>query len=199
MLQTRLVDASGSLVAISQLSNDSIATIVRNAAQQGNPLEYLLETHQSGLIQEQQARYHGVDHGFARETHGLPMQISLPATVDTTLSIARGAKAAPIQLFLPCYDERLRQLSIRDWTEVPVSNELATAALSNFFSIDHALLGYFDVDLFLSSLIERNSRFCSRFFVSALLYYAFVSQHEARQSARFAPYISLTILRNRKD
>ncbi|EGU76976.1 hypothetical protein FOXB_12508 [Fusarium oxysporum f. sp. conglutinans Fo5176] len=66
-------------------------------------------------------------------------------------------------------DSRLNRLNINYWTRVPISNELAAGAISTYLETDHALLGFFDADLFLSDLVEQRLNYCSPFLVSSLL------------------------------
>lgn len=72
-------------------------------------------------------------------------------------------------------DVRLNRLNIGFWTNAPISNEFAAGAISTYLETDHALLGFFDADLFLSDLIEQRFSHCSPFLVSSLLYLACVS------------------------
>ncbi|KAL9086378.1 MAG: hypothetical protein Q9165_007164 [Trypethelium subeluteriae] len=76
----------------------------------------------------------------------------------------------------PTYvDERLHRLRIRHWTSVPIDDSLAASIISSYLELDHVMLGFFDVDLFLSDLAEQQLRYCSAFLVSSLLYMACVS------------------------
>lgn len=71
-------------------------------------------------------------------------------------------------------DARLHDLDISYWTRVPANNQYAAAAISMYLQADHAILGQFDADLFLTDLVEQRPRFCSPFLVSAFLYVVFV-------------------------
>lgn len=72
-------------------------------------------------------------------------------------------------------DPRLGQICIGYWTRVVVSNDFAAGAISTYLETDHALLGFFDAELFLSDLIEQRLDYCSPFLVSSLLCLACVS------------------------
>ncbi|EWG35978.1 hypothetical protein FVEG_00157 [Fusarium verticillioides 7600] len=69
-------------------------------------------------------------------------------------------------------DSRLEELDISYWTKVPISNETAATMISLFLETDQTIVGFFDADLFVESLVERNPHFCSTFLVSAILYVA---------------------------
>lgn len=73
------------------------------------------------------------------------------------------------------FDGRLHDLEISYWTSVPISNDMAASAISFYLERDHAIIGIFDTELFLSSLVENDVRSCSAFLVSSLLYVACVS------------------------
>lgn len=72
-------------------------------------------------------------------------------------------------------DNRLHKLRINHWTEVPISDAFAAAVISHFLQTNHAVVGQFDADLFLTDLVERRARFCSPFLVSCYMYLACVS------------------------
>jgi len=72
-------------------------------------------------------------------------------------------------------DPLLQNIDIRFWTNVSVTNELAAGAISLYLQTGHPILGLFDSQLFLSSLVACNTEFCSRFLVNSLLAYATVS------------------------
>merc|ERR1712093_897396 len=69
-------------------------------------------------------------------------------------------------------DPLLQNIDIRFWTNVSVTNELAAGAISLYLQTGHPILGLFDSQLFLSSLVACNTEFCSRFLVNSLLAYA---------------------------
>ncbi|KAM4062178.1 fungal zn(2)-Cys(6) binuclear cluster domain-containing protein [Hirsutella rhossiliensis] len=68
-------------------------------------------------------------------------------------------------------DERLRDLDIAFWTNVPVTNEFAARVISLYLETDHPLLGTFDPDLFIGDLVARQTRHCSRLLANATLYW----------------------------
>lgn len=72
-------------------------------------------------------------------------------------------------------DERLHNLHVSYWTNVPISDEFATSVLSFYLELDHPILGCFDADLFLIDLANHRLRFCSSFLFSSLMGYACVS------------------------
>ncbi|KAK8117696.1 uncharacterized protein PG998_005977 [Apiospora kogelbergensis] len=70
----------------------------------------------------------------------------------------------------PTYiDERLRHVQIDYWTSVPISNNFAATVISSYLEVDHPYYGFFDADLFLHDLVNREMTFCSPFLVSSLL------------------------------
>ncbi|KAK2596580.1 hypothetical protein N8I77_013462 [Diaporthe amygdali] len=78
--------------------------------------------------------------------------------------------AAPVQPEL-C-DDRLRHIRIRNWTQVPISNELAARLLAFYLTVDHPLLGLFDADLFLGDLVAHKTEFCCPLLLSSVLCFA---------------------------
>ncbi|KAM0277777.1 hypothetical protein ACHAQH_005570 [Verticillium albo-atrum] len=72
---------------------------------------------------------------------------------------------------LPLCDERLRDLDMSYWTNIPLSNEFAINVISLYLRTDHPLLGMFDPDLFVSDLVRHREQFCTRFLVHALMYW----------------------------
>jgi hypothetical protein len=66
-------------------------------------------------------------------------------------------------------DARLHDLNISFWTRVPISDELAANAISTYLETDHPITGFFDVDLFLTDLVDHRLRYCSSFLVSSFL------------------------------
>ncbi|EQK97635.1 N-terminal fungal transcription regulatory domain-containing protein [Ophiocordyceps sinensis CO18] len=72
----------------------------------------------------------------------------------------------------PSYcDERLRDLDVAFWTDVPVTNEFAARVISLYLKTDHPLLGTFDPDLFVADLVARQTRHCSRLLANTTLYW----------------------------
>ena len=77
----------------------------------------------------------------------------------------------------PLCDQRLGQLQISKWTDVPITDNMAAAAISLYLETDHPVLGLFDDDLFLNDLVAHKRDFCSPLLVSALLCSSLVSRH----------------------
>ncbi|KAI8962418.1 hypothetical protein F5Y11DRAFT_193867 [Daldinia sp. FL1419] len=67
-------------------------------------------------------------------------------------------------------DERLRGLEVDFWTNVMVTNDFTARAISLYIKTDHPLLGLFSPHLFITDLVNRQNRFCSRFLFHALMY-----------------------------
>lgn len=66
-------------------------------------------------------------------------------------------------------DARLQHLEISYWTQVPIGNELAAQAISAYLENEHALVGFFDADLFIADLVNHRQEHCSSFLASSLL------------------------------
>lgn len=71
-------------------------------------------------------------------------------------------------------DERLDHLRIGYWTSVPIDDDFAASVISYYLEVNHPANGFFDAELFVQDLVEHRSRFCSTFFVHALLAWACV-------------------------
>jgi hypothetical protein len=76
-------------------------------------------------------------------------------------------------------DARLSNLDVKYWTTVPIHDELAARAISNYLENYHPLTGFFDADLFLTGLTDSNSEHCTAFLFNALLCQACVSGNKA--------------------
>lgn len=76
-------------------------------------------------------------------------------------------------------DERLSDLQADFWADVAVSSDFVARAISLYIHTDHPLLGLFDTDLFITDLVGRQTRFCSRFLFHALMYLACVSHRKS--------------------
>ncbi|KAH7247419.1 uncharacterized protein BKA55DRAFT_739434 [Fusarium redolens] len=76
----------------------------------------------------------------------------------------------PTPILRPC-DERLEKLNISFWTTVPIPSDLAAKIILLYLETDHPLLGTFDPDLFVNDLINCETRFCSPFLLSAVMYW----------------------------
>ncbi|EXK25971.1 hypothetical protein FOMG_17412 [Fusarium oxysporum f. sp. melonis 26406] len=70
----------------------------------------------------------------------------------------------------PC-GERLQELNMSFWTTVPIPSDLAAKVILLYLQMDHPLLGTFDPDLFVKDLVNCETRYCSRFLLSALMYW----------------------------
>lgn len=71
-------------------------------------------------------------------------------------------------------DARLEDLDTGFWTSVDIPSELAGRMISLYLETDHPLLGTFDADAFVSDLVQKRDRFCSRLLFSAVLYWSCV-------------------------
>ncbi|KAK5652938.1 hypothetical protein OQA88_9417 [Cercophora sp. LCS_1] len=69
----------------------------------------------------------------------------------------------------PYIDSRLEDLDIHRWTDVPISNSLASRVISFYLANEHPILGPFSPGLFVRDLVSGDQRFCSPLLVSALL------------------------------
>jgi hypothetical protein len=115
-------------------------------------------------------------------------------SLETTRSVSPVSPLPPLRVSLACdrrsavgspalrsassqqyCDPRLTNLDIKYWSPVPISNEDAAALISLYLQVDHAFLGFFSADLFLSDLIHHKSDYCSAFLVSSVLYLGCVS------------------------
>ncbi|KAI1808703.1 hypothetical protein F4811DRAFT_500426 [Daldinia bambusicola] len=67
-------------------------------------------------------------------------------------------------------DERLRNLQVGFWTDIPISNNVAARVIDIYMTTDHPLLGLFSSDLFITDLVNHQERFCSRLLFHALMY-----------------------------
>ncbi|KAF4332773.1 conidial development fluffy [Fusarium beomiforme] len=92
-------------------------------------------------------------------------------------------------------DSRLESLQIRQWTSIPIPENLAAQAISFYLVNEHPLLAFFDADLFIRDFVGGGVRFCSPLLVSSLLAWscASYSQHEPR-----AQTFSVAFLREAK-
>ena len=91
-----------------------------------------------------------------------------PSPVFASLTERFASAKGPFQTDRYC-DERLHKLKISHWTKVPIDDDVAATAISTYVEGYGAFFGLFDADLFLSDLVDRRSRFCSGFLVSAIL------------------------------
>jgi hypothetical protein len=82
--------------------------------------------------------------------------------------------AGPSQVSSYC-DDRLHQLSLEEWTEIPINNEFAASAISVYLEKEYRLLSLFDADLFLNGLLSGDQEFCSPILLAAVLAHGCVS------------------------
>lgn len=68
-------------------------------------------------------------------------------------------------------DARLQHLDISEWTDVPITSDLAARMISYYLESDHPVLGFFDAELFVNSLTTGYGDYCSPFLVSVLMYW----------------------------
>lgn len=96
-----------------------------------------------------------------------------PSPLRGTSGRSHSPLLGPLQDRVFC-DPRLRQVRFRYWTRVPLSDEFAASLLSVYFENEHAIIGTFDMSVFLDDLVDGRFEFCSSFLVSSLLYLASV-------------------------
>lgn len=63
----------------------------------------------------------------------------------------------------------MQHLRISYWTNVPVTDRYAAAAVSLYLEGDHQMLRLFDAELFLNDLLHLKNDYCSPFLVSSIL------------------------------
>lgn len=100
-----------------------------------------------------------------------------PAEQKTSSSSCR-TSPTPSETYTYC-DPRLEHLTVGYWTWIPIDDVLAARAISHFFGIDHLVLGFFDVDLFLRDLVGQRLDFCSSFLFSSVMSLACVGSNMA--------------------
>lgn len=103
---------------------------------------------------------------------------SVTARCDTssTTEPIRPAVQESLPLKPPAYlHTRLQFLPVTFWTRVPVSSEFAARAISRYLGTNHVFNTCFDQKLFLSDLLAKRERYCSRLLVNAILYVSCVS------------------------
>lgn len=71
-------------------------------------------------------------------------------------------------------DIRLSHLSLAHWSQVPMPNLLAAEAISIHLETDHAILGFFDAELFVRDLVKGSGGNCSPLLVSAVCFWSCV-------------------------
>ncbi|KAI1393793.1 uncharacterized protein F4822DRAFT_25535 [Hypoxylon trugodes] len=78
----------------------------------------------------------------------------------------------PLQSTHTLVDDRLRDIDFRNWTQIPISNELGATLISLYLEIDHPWCPLFDADLFVKNCVEVNAHFCSSLLVNCVLAWA---------------------------
>lgn len=73
------------------------------------------------------------------------------------------------------YLDRLCELQIQLWTDIPITNGYAAAALRMYLETEHPVIARFESTLFIRDLIEGRGEYCSYLLVHALLCHAIVS------------------------
>jgi hypothetical protein len=73
------------------------------------------------------------------------------------------------------FHTQLCNVNIAFWTSIPVSDQFAAESISLFLATDYPFNGFFNSELFIKSLMQGTSDFCSPFLVSSLLAFACVS------------------------
>ncbi|KAK5999162.1 Notoamide biosynthesis transcriptional activator notL'-like protein [Cladobotryum mycophilum] len=69
-------------------------------------------------------------------------------------------------------DPRLKNLNMKNWTDVPISNDLAAQIISFYLEMDYPVLPMFEAGLFIDNLINNRQYFCSRLLVASLMSWA---------------------------
>ncbi|KAL7934722.1 hypothetical protein V8C35DRAFT_301682 [Trichoderma chlorosporum] len=73
------------------------------------------------------------------------------------------------------FDPRLANLDIKFWSTVPVDNSLAAEMISLHLELEYPFLGLFDIEGFISGLVQNDISLCSAFELNALLAYTSLS------------------------
>jgi hypothetical protein len=79
---------------------------------------------------------------------------------------------------MPLFRNRLGDIKIEAWTEVPIENELAIRILSFNLELEYSLIPFFDADLFIEDLVRGRHWFCSKLLVNSIMCWACVSWHK---------------------
>lgn len=99
---------------------------------------------------------------------GLPDKGDLSTETDGLIHLAGETSYA-------LCDDRLERISVRQWIDIPISDQSAAMLLSFYLTQYHPTVGYFEADLFLDDLLDQRPRFCSPFLIYAVLLVAAVS------------------------
>lgn len=86
--------------------------------------------------------------------------------------------SAPLDGHSQLCDHRLKHIKIHNWTQVPITNELAARLISFYLTVDHPILGLFDADLFLGDLVAHKTDFCCPLLLTAVLCFACVCRQD---------------------
>ncbi|PVI00984.1 nitrate assimilation regulatory protein nirA [Periconia macrospinosa] len=66
-------------------------------------------------------------------------------------------------------DARLSRVDFGFWTVIPINQEFAASAISEYLVNYHPIFGCFDADLFLADLLDQKTDHCSPFLFSAVM------------------------------
>lgn len=105
-----------------------------------------------------------------------PQGVITPAALDMRHDRSKSPSLAlEAAIVRPLIDNRLLDVDITYWTNVPISVDLAARVISLYLEIDYPVLPLFNAELFLEDFLQGRPNFCSHFLVSALLSWACVS------------------------
>jgi hypothetical protein len=76
---------------------------------------------------------------------------------------------------MPLFTNRLNDVKIEAWTEVPILNELAIRLISFHLELDYYIIPLFDANLFIEDLVRGRYWFCSKLLVSSMMCWTCVS------------------------
>ncbi|KAM0721502.1 hypothetical protein Q7P37_002426 [Cladosporium fusiforme] len=154
--QQTCVNDIGSTVVVATSSQQSTTSI------HGTPFDSnLLNPARSNLQTELSAQYSKVYPSIPAFQN--PLNLTIPGTSPDD---------PPAPAAHQLCDPRLQDLDITFWSNVPVSNSFAAAAISQYMQMEHPAIAIFDAGLFIGDLVDRRNDYCSRLLVNALLSYA---------------------------
>ncbi|KAK1760210.1 hypothetical protein QBC47DRAFT_366663 [Echria macrotheca] len=168
----------GSTCSYETQPGESRTTAMKREIATLRSLVQLLKTLPDSLAQEALRKVRaGVVIGMIVQGFQAQPEIAAMTQVADTKLASEGYPSSNPSFFMPTRrisfaDERLEKVDIAYWTNVPVTNEYAAAAIASYLSNDYPLLQFFDADLFLDCLVAKRPEFCSSFLVNALLSYA---------------------------
>ncbi|KAH7175468.1 N-terminal fungal transcription regulatory domain-containing protein [Dactylonectria macrodidyma] len=174
--------AANALAALRGVDNaPSILSLLRSGEGMGSPLaqQYsgLVPTNGDPLYVLQVALELQIQHPFTYpallpidvENPGYDIQrLSIPPTLQSGATPDRRLSLEPQPTL---YDHRLQGPILGFWTNVPISDEMASRALSLYFKTDHPLLGPFHAEFFIHDLVAHGGAYCSSLLVNALMYW----------------------------